>query len=178
MNLYRTQSIERLPALLRQIRRGDLLVSALYRSPSQWRVTEQLDLCDSIRLGLPIGAVTILRAVRGGKPATFILDGRSRLMSLRDMLTTGGLRVGISTAESNAPFSVIGADTPATTLPLDTLFSDEIYETWRASPALTKANKNRAKRIRTAFIDYLIPIITVITSDSSTIATLFMRLHR
>lgn len=62
-------------------------------------------------------------------------------------------------------------------LPLAVLLDDEAYDDWRNKHATDRAQKNRARSIRSAFFDYLIPVVPLATDDIEPVTLTFKRIN-
>jgi hypothetical protein len=58
--LFDPPVVPRLEVLLREFEKGEIQIPAFQR-PSLWRDDQRLDLLDSVRRGLPIGALLVWR---------------------------------------------------------------------------------------------------------------------
>jgi hypothetical protein len=62
-------------------------------------------------------------------------------------------------------------------LPLAVLFDDAAYDDWRAGAKLTRELTNRARALRTAFTDYQIPLVPLVTDDIGVVTLTFKRVN-
>lgn len=62
-------------------------------------------------------------------------------------------------------------------LPLAVLFDDAAYDEWRAKASLSREQVNRARALRSAFTDYLIPIVPLVTDDIGVVTLTFKRVN-
>lgn len=62
-------------------------------------------------------------------------------------------------------------------LPLAVLFDDNAYDDWRGSVSLSREHTNRARALRAAFTDYLIPVVPLVTDDISVVTLTFKRVN-
>ncbi len=69
------------------------------------------------------------------------------------------------------------ADSGRTILPLDVLLDDSAYDDWREDDSLTKEQKNVARKVRSAFVDYLIPVVPLATDDLAPVTLTFKRVN-
>jgi hypothetical protein len=66
---------------------------------------------------------------------------------------------------------------PAKTLPLAVLLDDAAYDEWRAKASLSREQVNRARALRSAFTDYLIPVVPLATDDIGVVTLTFKRVN-
>ncbi len=102
--LFDPPVVPRLEVLLREFEKGEIQIPAFQR-PSLWRDDQRLDLLDSVRRGLPIGALLVWRTqqhrletldvLRGSpsadtavvsSPRTYLIDGHQRVTTLFEAL--------------------------------------------------------------------------------------------
>lgn len=62
-------------------------------------------------------------------------------------------------------------------LPLAVLFDDASYDDWRAAGNYSRELLNRARSLRTAFSDYLIPVLPLATDDIDIVTLTFKRVN-
>lgn len=62
-------------------------------------------------------------------------------------------------------------------LPLAVLLDDAAYDEWRARASLSRDQVNRARALRSAFADYLIPVVPLATDDISVVTLTFKRVN-
>jgi Protein of unknown function DUF262 len=62
-------------------------------------------------------------------------------------------------------------------LPLAVLFDDLAYDDWREGAELTRELTNRARTLRTAFTDYQIPLVPLVTDDIGVVTLTFKRVN-
>jgi len=62
-------------------------------------------------------------------------------------------------------------------LPLSVLLDDTAYDEWRAQASLSREQTNRARALRSAFVDYLIPVVPLVTDDISVVTLTFKRVN-
>lgn len=62
-------------------------------------------------------------------------------------------------------------------LPLGVLLDDAAYDDWRARASLSRERVNRARALRSAFADYLIPIVPLATDDIGVVTLTFKRVN-
>lgn len=62
-------------------------------------------------------------------------------------------------------------------LPLSVLLDDQAYDEWRAFKQLSREQTNRARALRTAFMDYLIPVVPLVTDKISVVTMTFKRIN-
>lgn len=62
-------------------------------------------------------------------------------------------------------------------LPLGVLFDDSLYDEWREREKLSREHANRARALRSAFMDYLIPVVPLVTDDIETVTLTFKRIN-
>ena len=62
-------------------------------------------------------------------------------------------------------------------LPLAVLLDDAAYDEWRAGAKLSREQTNRARALRSAFADYLIPLVPLTTDDIDVATLTFKRLN-
>lgn len=86
--------------------------------------------------------------------------------------------IGFDVAREDGDFVLF--DTPQandTILPLEVMLDDEAYDRWRATDKLDRAQKNRARAVRTAFVDYLIPVAPLATDSLEAVTLTFKRIN-
>lgn len=66
---------------------------------------------------------------------------------------------------------------PRALLPLAVLFDDTAYDEWRSAAKLTREQTNRARALRSAFADYLIPVVPLATDDIGVVTLTFKRVN-
>ncbi len=69
------------------------------------------------------------------------------------------------------------SDKPRALLPLAVLLDDAAYDDWRASAKLSREQTNRARALRSAFTDYLIPTVPLATDDIGVVTLTFKRVN-
>ena len=62
-------------------------------------------------------------------------------------------------------------------LPLRVLFDDNAYDEWRGRNKPSKEQANRARALRSAFTDYLIPVVPLVTDEISVVTTTVQRVN-
>lgn len=62
-------------------------------------------------------------------------------------------------------------------LPLAVLFDDAEYDDWRSRERLSREHLNRARALRTAFADYLVPVVPLVTDDIDVVLLTFKRIN-
>ncbi|XXY46466.1 DUF262 domain-containing protein [Sorangium sp. So ce269] len=62
-------------------------------------------------------------------------------------------------------------------LPLSVLLDDNAYDEWRGRNKLSREQTNRARALRSAFTDYLIPVVPLVTDDISVVTLTFKRVN-
>ncbi len=63
-------------------------------------------------------------------------------------------------------------------LPLDVLLDDSAYDDWRTGDhQLDREQKNRARAIRSTFVDYLIPVVPLATDELEPVTLTFKRVN-
>ena len=62
-------------------------------------------------------------------------------------------------------------------LPLSVLFDDLAYDDWRGKGKLSREQINRARAARSAFVDYLIPVVPLVTEDINIVTLTFKRVN-
>ncbi len=62
-------------------------------------------------------------------------------------------------------------------LPLSVLFDDTAYDDWRGQAQLSRELANRARSVRSAFMDYQIPIVPLVTDDIGVVTLTFKRVN-
>lgn len=199
----RNPSVERLPVILEELRRGSLRIPPFQRD-IEWEPEQRLALCHSVWMGLPIGALTVWRTSRRPEcdiiaglhvfanpraPASrYLLDGRRRLTVLYSALTpnaSDGTSWNIvfnldsrDDDQNNFMFCEVCARLDmAPMMPLSVVLNDNAYDNWRSCHGLSREQTNRARALRSAFTDYLIPVVTLATDDVSVAALVYKRLN-
>lgn len=86
--------------------------------------------------------------------------------------------IGYDVTDEDGQFVLMGQDEPdSKILPLDVLLDDSAYDDWRADGELDRAQKNRARKVRSAFVDYLIPVVPLATDDLAPVTLTFKRVN-
>ncbi|WP_438009477.1 DUF262 domain-containing protein [Sorangium sp. So ce321] len=82
-------------------------------------------------------------------------------------------------AETNPNLSLLpaGEDNKRALLPLAVLLDDTAYDEWRARTSLSREHTNRARALRSAFTDYLIPVVPLATDDIGVVTLTFKRVN-
>jgi hypothetical protein len=70
-----------------------------------------------------------------------------------------------------------GESSRPTLLPLAVLFDDTAYDEWRGKMALSRDLANRARALRSAFMDYLIPVVPLATDAIDVVTLTFKRVN-
>lgn len=85
----------------------------------------------------------------------------------------------IEDAETSPNLSLFpaGEDKKRALLPLDVLLDDTAYDDWRARASLSRELANRARALRSAFMDYLIPVVPLVTDDIGVVTLTFKRVN-
>jgi Protein of unknown function DUF262 len=220
----RNPSIERLPTILEELHTGSLCIPPFQRD-FEWTGQQRLDLCGSVRLGLPTGSLMVWRTSHKlaaenpigpylldppqGTAPQYLLDGRQRMTTLYAALAAGfWTRNGKEppksypsavTSPDGTPWSIMfnlefehflfeprTDDTagqyflslPKTILlPLAVLLDDTAYDDWRSKKTLSRELANRARALRSAFMDYLIPVVPLATDDIGVVTLTFKRVN-
>lgn len=128
----------------------------------------------------------------------YLLDGRQRMTTLYAALAAGFWTREDESAperkEPNAPdgtpwevFFDLNGETfvtghdeegaEAPKLPLNIILDDAAFDDWRARTTLTREQVNRARNLRSAFIDYLIPVVPLATDDIGVVTMTFKRVN-
>ena len=68
-------------------------------------------------------------------------------------------------------------DEPRALLPLAVLLDDTAYDEWRTGAKLSREQTNRARALRSAFTDYLIPVVPLATDDIGVVTLTFKRVN-
>jgi len=68
-------------------------------------------------------------------------------------------------------------DKPRALLPLAVLLDDTAYDEWRTGARLSREQTNRARALRSAFTDYLIPLVPLATDDIGVVTMTFKRVN-
>lgn len=69
-------------------------------------------------------------------------------------------------------------DSSRQVLPLHVLLDDTEYDDWRDKTSLDRRQKNRAREIRSAFVDYQLPVVPLATDDLDPVVMTFKRVNR
>lgn len=80
-------------------------------------------------------------------------------------------------ASSNLALFPEEANDACALLPLAVLFDDAAYDDWRAKASLSREQINRARALRSAFVDYLIPVVPLATDDIGVVTLTFKRVN-
>jgi hypothetical protein len=67
--------------------------------------------------------------------------------------------------------------TPRVLLPLSVVLDDTAFDEWRERGGLTRELANRARALRSAFIDYQIPVVPLATDDITVVTRTFKRVN-
>jgi len=62
-------------------------------------------------------------------------------------------------------------------LPLGVLLDDTAYDDWRGKASLSREQTNRARSLRSAFLDYSIPVVPLVTEEISVVTLTFKRVN-
>lgn len=74
-------------------------------------------------------------------------------------------------------FSLVAPPEPDRLLPLAVLMDDTAYDDWRGRASLSREYNNRARALRSAFQDYYIPVVPLVTDDISVVTLTFKRVN-
>lgn len=77
----------------------------------------------------------------------------------------------------NLPLFPAAKDEVRRLLPLAVLLDDAAYDEWRARVSLSREQVNRARALRSAFADYLIPLVPLVTDDIGVVTLTFKRVN-
>jgi hypothetical protein len=135
-------------------------------------------------------------------PVQYLLDGRQRLTTLYAALALafwtreGETPEGEGKAPPDGTWAVLYhlknqsfvfapgdykqlrlAEVADPLLPLAVLFDDTAYDQWREKSKLTREQTNRARSLRSAFTDYMIPVVPLATEDIGTVTLTFKRVN-
>ncbi len=142
----------------------------------------------------------------GAAPVQYLLDGRQRISTLYAALApsfwtreekppvevdnpppdgTWAVMYDLATQafefaqreQSPQQMALHLAPAPSPLLPLAVLFDDTAYELWRETSRLSREHANRARVLRSAFMDYLIPVVPLATEDIKTVTLTFKRVN-
>ncbi len=144
------------------------------------------------------------RQVTDTEASQYLLDGRQRMTSLYAALAPAlWTRVGLAVPEgtsARAPDGTawdvlfdldseefelgapderrVGQTTePSCQLPLRLILDDTAFDDWRAENKPTREQVNRARHLRSAFVDYLIPVVPLATDDIGVVTMTFKRVN-
>jgi hypothetical protein len=195
-------SVLHLVTLFRQIGGGEIRIPAFQRG-FVWNEKQMTELLDSVLEGFPIGSIllwnvdhrilkiappeaTSFPAMEESFPANYVLDGMQRLATLY-----GVFHFGTSTKDPR--FDVVydlktatffhRASLPAeldTMVPLSALFTPrQLLEHQARLAALEDADAliDRLLAIQTAFQEYMIPVVTIRSTDVRRIVEIFERVN-
>jgi Protein of unknown function DUF262 len=195
-------SVLHLVTLFRQIGGGEIRIPAFQRG-FVWNEKQMTELLDSVLEGFPIGSIllwnvdhrilkiappeaTSFPAMEESFPANYVLDGMQRLATLY-----GVFHFGTSTKDPR--FDVVydlktatffhRASLPAeldTMVPLSALFTPrQLLEHQARLAALEDADAliDRLLAIQTAFQEYMIPVVTIRSTDVCRIVEIFERVN-
>jgi hypothetical protein len=152
----------------------------------------------------PIGPYPV--APSSARAKEYLLDGRQRMTTLYAALAAGlwtqrGEEVPAAagaTAPDGTPWALMydlekqdfvfdnretESDVPLLfekappLLPLAVLLDDTAYDEWRGGAGLSRELTNRARALRSAFVDYLIPVVPLVTDDISIVTLTFKRVN-
>lgn len=135
----------------------------------------------------------------GPGPHAYLIDGLQRTTTLlaalgRALWTRNDERVPdsvVRSAPDDTPWELfysLGDDTfvfeaaqgTRASVPLGVFLDEQAYEDWRSAPetpALDKADLRRIREVITAFKDYLIPIVPLVTDDMQVVQKTFKRVN-
>lgn len=193
--------VESLPAVLEKLRQATLEVPRFQR-PFVWDASKQLELLRSVRDGLPIGSLMIWQTLstavtasdqlgdrrlpRSNAPIhSYLLDGQQR------MATLYGALVPLAADESPPPqtayldlekddFVLLASDQREVRyLPLSVVLdSPKLRRAFRAFPEeVAEAWIERSETVATAFKDYKLATITILTDDLDIAIRTFERVN-
>jgi hypothetical protein len=80
-------------------------------------------------------------------------------------------------ADPNVQLFPADANRGRALLPLAVLFDNFAYDDWRGQTLLSREQANRARALRSAFMDYLIPIVPLVTNDIGVMTLTFKRVN-
>lgn len=86
-------------------------------------------------------------------------------------------QVGFDLSDEGGGFLLIDGEQEAAVLPLSVLLDETAYDEWRTSYGLDRRETNRARVIRSAFVDYLVPVVPLATEDLETVTLTFKRVN-
>jgi hypothetical protein len=129
----------------------------------------------------------------------YLLDGRQRVTTLYAALAAAfWSREGkkpprpeaeYATSPDGTPWEVFydlenevftfgtNADEGSLFLPLSTLLDDSAYDAWRSKAKPSRENSNRARALRSAFMDYQIPVVPLAVEDIGIVTLTFKRVN-
>ena len=231
----RQPTIERLPAVLEDLRSGAVRIPPFQRD-FVWSLEQRIQLLDSVRAGLPTGSIMVWRTTRNqplegscigpiridtkevapGTTQSYLLDGRQRMTTLFAALAAG---LWTAKSESFSPES-LDVGTPDDTsweilydldneeflcasdqeasvqldsanealnpeipglrselLPMSLVLDDFGFDEWLTKNGKTRERYQRARALKSAFADYLIPIVPLATDDLGVVTRTFKRIN-
>jgi len=148
----------------------------------------------------PIGPYLLPEPPKGSMPQ-YLLDGRQRMTTLYAALAAAFWTRSGKPKPSPPTSAPDGSDWPIfydlTTekfiskraleplspeertrcVPLDVLLDDAAYDEWRAESRLSREQTNQARALRSAFFDYLIPVVPLATDDIGVVTLTFKRVN-
>ena len=148
----------------------------------------------------PIGPYLLPKPPKGAMPQ-YLLDGRQRMTTLYAALAASfWTRSGNPkpAPPTNAPdgsewpvfydlategfvsqrvLESLGPEERIKCVPLDVLLDDAAYDDWRAESRLSREQTNQARALRSAFFDYLIPVVPLATDDIGVVTLTFKRVN-
>jgi hypothetical protein len=109
-------------------------------------------------------------AAPDGTPWSILFDLNEQEFLFDQLKEVGETSAGLSS------FSDGKADRRAL-LPLAVLLDDTAYDEWRVQASLSREHANRARALRSAFTDYLIPVVPLVTDDIGVVTLTFKRVN-
>lgn len=183
------QRLDLLDTIRRGLPAGTLMV---------WRTTRVLPTIN------PVGSFSLgLSKVPKGVTSQYLLDGQQRLTTLMAALgaalwTREGSEppwdeknrhfapdgkpwaIGFDVGTPDGGFVLLWPDSThheLKLLPLAILLDDVAFDDWREQVQPTREETNRARALRSSFIDYLLPIVPLATEEVGSVTLTFKRLN-
>ena len=194
-------SVLHLVTIFRQITSGEIRIPAFQRS-FVWREKQMVELLDSVLNGHPIGSILLwavdvpmlkiapsevsaFPTLPEQFPTTYVLDGMQRLSTLYGVFnfgsTTNERRFDVHYDLKTGLFFQNGDQEPSeTAIPLSALFVPRQLLEHQAR--LTRQSDgddliDKLLALQAAFQDYMLPVVTIRSSDVSRIVSIFEKIN-
>ena len=195
-------SVLHLVTLFRQISAGEIRIPAFQRE-FVWKEKQMIELLESVVEGFPIGSILLWRVdhkmlniapsettsfpdTPEQFPTSYVLDGMQRLTTLYGVfhfgVSTNDKRFDVLFNLENGQFSHREASLGdvASTLPLAALFSPrQLLEHQARLATLPNGDTliDKLLALQSAFQDYMVPVVTIRSTDVNRIVGIFERIN-